>query len=185
MIHHSIRFCVSIMLTLAEKIEIFELSATRSVRDTAKVFNNRYPLKPDKLSYGTVRKIRENFKNRGDLHRKKRTTSAQTKIDAANKIAKVCLHFRENPHESVRRGAATLDSSPSTVWKILRKEVKFHPYKMSVHQRLHDGDAERRKAFCIQMLDRINADPDFHKNVFWTDEKPFRVHDSFNRQNMR
>lgn len=74
--------------------------------------------------------------------------------------AEVCLHFHENPHESIRRGAAAFDSSPSTAWKTLRKEAKFHPYKMAVHQRLHDGDAERCKAFCIQMLDRINADPD-------------------------
>lgn len=173
------------MLTVAEKIEILEISATRSVRDTAKLFNNRYPLRLFPLSYRTVGKIREDFSERGDLHRKKRTTSAETEIVAANLRAEVCDHFRENPHESIRRSAAALGSSPSTVWKILRKDAKFHPYKMAVHQRLHDGDAARRKAFCIQMLDRINADPDFHKTILWTDEKLFRVHDSFNRQNMR
>lgn len=68
------------------------------------------------------------------------------------------------------------------VWRTLRKN-RYHPYKILPTQTLHPGDRERRLEFCRFLLDRIRENPDFHRNVIWSDESKFTNSGMFNRHN--
>lgn len=172
------------MLTPQEKIEILELSGSRSNRETAREFNNRYPNRPVPLHYRTVSKIKNHFREHGTIHRKKRTKSLQSQKDIAQRKAEVAEYFDEHPHESTRRASAILMMPHTFIWRAL-KDSKLKPYKMSVHQKLHEGDHIKREEFCTRLLNRFNQDPNFYKCILWSDEKSFKVTESFNRQNMR
>lgn len=172
------------MLTPQEKIEILELSGSRSNRETARVFNNRHPNRPIPLHFRTVSKIKNHFREHGTIHRKKRTQSLQSQNDIAQRKAEVNEFFEEYPHESTRRASAILMMPHTFVWRAL-KDSKFKPYKMSVHQKLYEGDKIKRKEFCQRLIDTFNEDQNFYKCILWSDEKSFKVTESFNRQNMR
>lgn len=172
------------MLTVLEKIEILEISRNRTNPDTAREFNQRHPNRPIPLNVRTVSKIRNKFQVEGTVHRKKRTPSFESQDTAIQRVAMVNEFFEEHPHESTRRAGAMLGIPHTVVWRILKKS-KFWAYKMSVHQKLHDGDQERRKRFCQDLLNTFNQEPDFYKCILWSDEKPFRVSATFNRQNKR
>lgn len=75
-------------------------------------------------------------------------------------------------------------TSHMNVWRAL-KNSEFKAYKMTVHQKLHDGDQANRKDFCEQLLHTYQTNPSFSKTVLWTDEKLFCLTDCFNRQNFR
>lgn len=173
------------MLTVQEKIEILEISRNRTNAETARVFNIRHPNRPKPLHVRTISKIKNHFHVYGTVHRKKRTTSLESQNNYNRIKAEVADFFEEHPHESTRRAGDRLGIPHTTVWKILKKDLKFWPYKMRVHQKLHEGDEIKRKEFCQHLLNRFNQDPDFYKCILWSDEKPFRVSDTFNRQNMR
>lgn len=72
----------------------------------------------------------------------------------------------------------------SRVQTILRKH-KYKPYKTTIVQHLHFGDAEKRMNFCQWYLGRINQDLHFARTVIWSDECYIRSDGVFNRQNIR
>lgn len=172
------------MLTVQEKIEIMEISRNRSGRETALEFNLRHPNRPIPLNFRTVYKIQKHFQTHGTVQRKKRTSSVLNQNIAFDLKREIVEHFDEHPHDSTRQVGRIFGISHMTVWKAL-KESKLWPYKMSVHQKLLAGDQEKRKEFCENLLNIFQRDPNFYKQILWTDEKPFRISDTFNRQNKR
>lgn len=179
------RHWVTMVLTVQEKIEILEIwNEVKSNRKTAEIFNARNPNRLTMLNHWTVSKIRDQLLTHGTLHRKKKQQSAQAIVENAESKSEIIEHFRRNPHQSIRRAAAYLGKSHFFVWKTL-KEVDFHPYKMAVHQKLLPQDHTLRREFCQQLLAMFQNDRNFQAKILWSDEKPFRVSDCFNRQNHR
>ena len=62
---------------------------------------------------------------------RKQKCSAKTAENAAH----IQKHFGENPHSSTRRAAMAFDISRRTIQRIL-KELKWHPYKIHIVQKL-------------------------------------------------
>lgn len=171
-------------LTVEEKAEIVSLARNRSYRQTAEAFNQMHPNRQRPLNFRTVYTIFRQLKDRGTLQRKKRTSSMRTIAEKQRFKRAVWQCFTDNQHMTTRRAAAIFGRSHWTIWSAL-KEMKFHPYKMSKHQKLEPGDPPKRKAFCEQLLANFDADPEFQRRILWTDEKPFPVNGCFNRQNLR
>lgn len=71
-----------------------------------------------------------------------------------------------------------------TARRILKKH-KFESYKVSHHQELRPGDAERRLEFAEAILEREDEDPGFTSRILFTDEKSFTLHHAPNTQNCR
>lgn len=171
-------------LTIDEKIEIVHLSRGLSYQKTAEKFNRLHPGRPP-IYKQTIGRIFRNLRMHGNLQPKRtRTLSNQRAIEKASLIEEVVELFENDPHMSTRRAGFRLGTSHISVWKILR-ELKFKPYKMSKHQKLHPDDPPKRKAFCEQLLQIIEANPGFRNTILWTDEKPFAMNGCFNRQNFR
>lgn len=68
------------------------------------------------------------------------------------------------------------------VWRVLKKR-KYRPFKIHISQVLHVGDRDRRVAFCTFLVDQLDRNPNFLKNVIFTDECKFTNFGMFNRHN--
>ena len=58
----------------------------------------------------------------------------------------------DEPGSSTRRNPFNI--SPSSFWKIAKKKLKLHPFKLRKHQKLRRGNAVRRLAACGRLAAR-------------------------------
>ena len=56
------------------------------------------------------------------------------------------------PRKSVEKASLEIHVSQTTVWRILRKRLRFKPYKLQV---LWAGDKRQHEEFCIEMQDKL------------------------------
>ena len=67
---------------------------------------------------------------------------------------------------------------------VLRKHLKFHPYKLQILQEITQEDKVARKEFAMTMLDRVDQDNDFLARIMFSDETTFHVSGKVNKQNV-
>jgi len=98
-------------------------------------------------------------------------------------ITKVREIIEETPRKSVRGVLKDIsnDTSMSSVYRILKFDLKLHPYKISVMQSLKDTDIGSRLAFARWMLTK----EDVIDSVWFSDEAHFNLCGHVNKQNMR
>lgn len=85
--------------------------------------------------------------------------------------------------QSLREIATETGASITSVWRILHRH-KFHPYGVKLTQELLEADFGKRLDFCESMV-RIVRDPNFLKNVCFSDESTFHLTGYVNRHNCR
>lgn len=170
-------------LTHAEKLDILRLAKNRSTYETATEFNRIHPNREHPLSQSTVSRILLQIERTGTVSPQKKSYP-NSFSNAPGNIERVKAYFTHNPHASSRDAGYFFGTSHSTILKILH-QTEFFPYKLRVHQQIHDEDLDTRVFFCRQLLDRIRIDRNFLKTNLWTDESPYRMNGGFNRQNRR
>lgn len=100
-------------------------------------------------------------------------------------IAAVERSVEEDPNQSIRHRAQELDMCPSTLWKILRKDLGLRAYKIQLVQELKPHDHLARRSFGEWAQNKIAVDPDFHKRILFSDEAHFWLNGYVNKQNCR
>ncbi|GFT65175.1 putative transposable element [Trichonephila clavipes] len=116
------------------------------------------------------------FKNLAKRRRTVRTEEA---------IATVERSIEEDLNESIRHRAQELDLCPSTLWKILRKNLGLRAYKIQLVQELNPNDHQARRRFVEWAQNEIAVVPDFHKRILFSDEAHFWLNGYVNKQNCR
>lgn len=96
----------------------------------------------------------------------------------------VLASIEGNRRLSSRTIARETGISQRSVIRILHKHG-YRSYKMSRHQELLPGDEERRIIFASEALEKCHEDPDFPRNIIFTDESSFTLHHAPNVQNFR
>lgn len=94
-------------------------------------------------------------------------------------------HENEYGTSSVNKIAGRLELSKTTVWRILRRQLKMYPYKMQVLFELKQADRIKRNDFALQTIAEIQVNPQWLDNVFWTDEAHFELNGGVNTHNCR
>lgn len=64
------------------------------------------------------------------------------------------------------------------------KKYKYYPYKVLPVQKLSEENKAARLRFCLEMIDRLEQDPQFFNKIIWTDESSFSTSGVFNRRNV-
>lgn len=100
---------------------------------------------------------------------------------SAENIERVRAAVRRTPRRSIRKHAAALTLTKSTVHMILKKDLKFHPYKIQIVQALKVEDYPVRVAFAQHMLQNF----DNFDNILFSDEAHFHLNGAVNKQNCR
>lgn len=96
-------------------------------------------------------------------------------------VDRVRVAILRSPTRSARKQALILGISRRSLHRILHNELKFHPYKMCVAQRLSARDCVTRRMSCEDMLANLPREA----NVFFSDEAHFHLSGCVNKQNMR
>lgn len=111
----------------------------------------------------------QRFRETGSSYHNRRGAPRVVNIDG---IEDVLNMVRDNPGTSTRRISLQLGLSQNFVWRTLHTN-EFHPYHYQRVQALEPGDAERRLQFCRWILNKFADDPNFVRNIIWTDEATF------------
>lgn len=96
-------------------------------------------------------------------------------------IQEVNQSVEENAELSTRRRSSTLGISRSTLRRILKFDLKLHPYKIQLVQELTHDDHTKRAAFSTLMLERFSN----FQNIIFSDEAHFHLNGFVNKQNFR
>ena len=109
-----------------------------------------------------------------------RRREPEANVITAEVIAQVEEFFLRNPKSHIRAAADDLELSITTVWRILRLQLKWKPYKTLRVNKLTAKNMEDRVEFCHWFLAQ---DDDFCQRIIWSDEKRFVLHQGPNSKN--
>lgn len=164
-----------------ERIEIVLLKAR--LESTASVRRELQKRKWKVIPHdSTIRNIYRKFLATGSVHNAPK--SGRPSIGSTKKD-EIAEHFTENPRSSLRHAANDLHVSHTTIDKVLRYDLKMHPYKIQVTQQLHEEDHALRISMCEDLLEKIKNDVNFLRNIIFSDEATFRLNGCVNRHNCR
>ena len=116
--------------------------------------------------------------NEGRQHtRPKRTQENQERVGA--------LIEQVSGHMPMRQMSRKLKLSYTTLWRIVREDLEMYPYKYQKAQLLSPAAKQKRKNFCLEMLSRLDSDPEYHRKIVFSDETSVQVEPQHNRHNKR
>lgn len=172
-------------LTPEQRLQIvqFYFENNGSVRKTYRAlrpFYRRQNRPSEQLIRLTMERFRTTFTLIDNSHPQRRCT-----VRTEEAIAAVERSIEEDPNESIRHRAQELDLCPSTLWKILRKDLGLRAYKIQLVQDLKPNDHQVRRRFVEWAQNEITVVPDFHKRILFSDEAHFWLNGYVNKQNCR
>ncbi|GFX82136.1 transposable element tc3 transposase [Trichonephila clavipes] len=127
------------------------------------------------------------FEETGSLNVRSRRGRKPVSAEAIEKVAIQVEDDKSSKVQSsttVRHVAEVLDLPHSTVQRIMRNILRYYPYKLQV-QELLSHDFETRQLISLQFLARLEGDPEWPRNILWTDEAHFHLDGSANTHNYR
>ena len=133
----------------------------------------------DSPSDTQIRRVIGRFKKQGTVGVGKSTGRPRKSNE---KIPVIDNAVKEIPSSSISSLASTTDTSKTTTWRILRKDLGMFPYKPKLVQALTPAHKESRDVFCTWLL---SHNEDFPQKIIWTDEKLWHLNIHPNRQNVR
>lgn len=92
--------------------------------------------------------------------------------------------FERSPTKSIRTSSLELNIPRSTFHKVLHKRLHLYAYKVQIVQAFQPNDRPRQQ-FAIEMLGRIDQNPNYLWNVMFLDEATFHTCGKVNRHNIR
>ncbi|XP_035210502.1 uncharacterized protein LOC118184885 [Stegodyphus dumicola] len=139
--------------------------------------NCRRIYQKDPPSKSSILRWKKNFLETGSIADKKRSGLPCTSDFDVERVRETFLH---NPRRSVRSAARELDMPISAVYKVIKKKLRLHAYKLQVVQVLEPDDRPRTMAFATDMLRRID-DAEFLKRIMFSAEASFHLSGIVNR----
>jgi len=80
-------------------------------------------------------------------------------------IAAVRESVRENPRRSISRRSQELGLSAT--WRILRRDLDLHPYKIQLIQELKVNNHRQCRVFADWILEQLEVNPNFAKEIIF------------------
>ena len=172
-------------LTLDERYRIVKTyfennSSIRETHRSLRAFYGRHNRPSERAIRRTVDRFRTTYSLRDDVQAT-RTRNVRT----PETIAAVNESVEEDPNLSILRRAQVLGLCPSTTWKILRRDIGLHPYKIQLVQELKPRDHHMRRCFADWAQEQLETDPFFYRKIVFSDEAHFWLNGFVNKQNCR
>lgn len=168
-------------LTVPQKIRLVELAIQTGSATTARRRFMREGNRRSGPSVKLIRRLLAQFRVTGALAGSKRKRACPVSARAVVKIKKA---IAKNPHHSTRQLAEIAEVSQSVVEKILKKWLGLYPYKLQRVQKQRRGDKAKRIRLCKWLVPKLNR-PQFHRNLFTSDECHFFLNGAVLKQNCR
>lgn len=170
------------VLALNERISIVKLylKNNENASEVCRQFGQLYI--GNSVTAATVIRINKNFSDTGsvaDLPRAGRPKTGRSEDNVQRVREAIALA----PTTSTRRLSAELGVKHTSVYRILRRDLKFKSTIPVLCQFLNEDDFDRRLQFAEHFIVMTDNDPDFPSNMLWSDEACFKVNGHVNRHN--
>jgi len=153
-----------------------------SVREILRALCDFYP-RHNHSAELTIRRLIAKFESTGSINNQL-TPVRRRNARSAENIAAVRESVRENPRRSISHRSQELGFSATSTWRILRWDLGLHPYKIQLTQELKVND-HRRRVFAVWVLEQLEVNPNFIKQITFSDEAHFWMNGYVNKQNCR
>lgn len=156
---------------------------SNSITETQRAFRRELNRR-DSPSHVAIHRWVEQWREEGTV--KNKSPSGRPRlVRTEENVARVRASVQQSPRRSARKHAIALQMSNRSVRRILHEELKLHPYKIQVVQRILDQDKIVRLEFCHRITELITQHPTFINNLLMSDEAHFHISGTVNKQNMR
>ena len=166
--------------TSAEIVEIF-IECGKSYKKFGSRWREAHGGRAKIPARNTVLRMMTKFRQTGNLASKKRERHVAT----AAKIVEIDEYFSQHPRTSLPKAKQDLNVSITTLHRVLRKDLKMKPYRITILHELKPADPPQRLEFCQWALDQINRDDTFLDNFWMSDEAHFHLNGRVNTWNSR
>ncbi|PNF36768.1 hypothetical protein B7P43_G11153, partial [Cryptotermes secundus] len=100
-------------------------------------------------------------------------------------VSRIREAFQRSPRKSIRAASLQLQIPRLTVHDVLHKRLRRRVYKIQMIHALKRSGRVARTNFAVDMPARMDASPDFLRQVRFSDEATFGVSGLVNRRNCR
>jgi len=121
------------------------------------------------------------FRNTGSLLKRKNPGRPSVTVETINAVRQC---FERTSHQSVRNASRELGLPKSTVWKVLRTNLRLKPYRLQLLQKLQQGDFQKRIELCNELQNYLE-DEHFSNHLIFSDEATFHLSGKVNKHNVR
>ena len=94
-------------------------------------------------------------------------------------IAAVSASIQNEPNQSIPRRSQELDIAQTTLWRIMRKDLGLHAFKIKLTQELKPLDHQKRRNFSNWALAKLEENEEFHRKIIFSDEGHFWLNGFF------
>lgn len=122
------------------------------------------------------------FRTTGNIMNKKLPGPTRT-VTTPENTERVRAAVIDSPGRSVRKQAQALQMKRTSLRRIIKRELHFHPYKLAIVQQLQPNDYRQRSSFALEMLSLFEVNEDMV--LLMSDEAHFHLNGYVNRQNCR
>lgn len=172
-------------LTPEQRVQIVEIFNQNncSIRQTHRAllpFYGVHNRPSERLIRRTIDRFRTTFTVTDNVHPVRRRT-----VRTEEAVAAVQESIEDDPNQSIRRRSQQLGLCPSTLWKILRKDLGLKAFKIQLVQELKPNDHRMRRQFGEWAETQIDIDFEFPFKILFSDEAHFWLNGYVNKQNCR
>ncbi|XP_050530953.1 uncharacterized protein LOC126899769 [Daktulosphaira vitifoliae] len=171
--------------TIQQRVEIIKIyyRNSESVASTLRALRAIYG-RHNRPARSTIERLVEKFESTGTVQNVP-VPVRQRSARSVENIAAASASIEEDPNQSLTRRSQELGVSVTSLWRILRKDLGLHPYKIKLTQELKPLDHQKRRMFVNWAEQQLENDPDFHRKIIFSDEAHFWLNGFVNKQNMR
>jgi hypothetical protein len=167
-------------LTVEERVFILEsylktMSYVHCRQSFFEKFRRQAPVK------SAIAKMIKKFRETDSLLDKNR--NRQKSVLTPGLLHNIQMAIIRSPHKSLRKLSAQMGISLGSAHTVVRKMLKFYPYRMQVFQELIPGDYAKRDDYCRWFKNLIRGNIGVLDQVFFTDEAWFHLSGYVNSQN--
>ena len=169
-------------LTLDQRVWIcMEMARLNNAHQVSRSWANHWP----GIQAPAVSTIIRNFKKYQEhgtsANRNKGKSGHQRTARSAESIRRVHRSLQRNGVTSARRNGLGL--SRSSFNRIVRCDLRFHPYVLFTNQALRPQDPELRLGFCQWFVQNCEGNDNFLPNLITSDEAIFSLNSEVNTKN--
>ena len=128
-------------------------------------------------THGTVNNLNAKDKNRQSHSGRPKSSRTQ------DNVAAVRDSVVRSPRKSVRRRSQELGINRESVRRILISDLHLYPYRIQIKHKLTADDMRKRVTMCQWFSDKIDDEPDFLDNMWFSDEAHFLLSGHVNSKN--
>ena len=148
-----------------------------------RLFQTQFDLHPRQVPASlTIQRIILKFNTAGTVCDQPKGHSGRKKTGRSkDNVAVVRESVVHSPRKSVRRLFAVTNIHPSTVYRILKKDIHAFPYKIQTESELTSAQTDKR----LRFAERLEEVRDFLKKIHMSDECHATLSGVMNKQNFR